>query len=121
MGLKLVYDTDFNLQSAVSNLPIASVVVYLTRSDLSEENENVVQGVKKNGFTLSNVPLELPLELAKSTGKFLRVPKSEAGSGFFCCCLTRNQTDPKIALKKSALKGLFVPSTATSATKKGKK
>jgi len=110
------------LQSAVSNLPIASVVVYLTRSDLSEENESVIQGVKKNGFSLSNVPIELPLEIAKSTGKFLRVPKSDAGSGFFCCCLTRNQTDPKIALKKSALKGLFVPSTtSTSTTKKGKK
>jgi len=110
------------LQSAVSNLPIASVVVYLTRSDLSEENEGVIQGIKKNGFSLSNVPIELPLEIAKSTGKFLRVPKSEAGSGFFCCCLTRNQTDPKIALKKSALKGLFVPSTgSTSTTKKGKK
>jgi len=110
------------LQSAVSNLPIASVVVYLTRSDLSEENEGVIQGIKKNGFTLSNVPIELPLEIAKSTGKFLRVPKSDAGSGFFCCCLTRNQTDPKIALKKSALKGLFVPSTgSTSTTKKGKK
>jgi len=110
------------LQSAVSNLPIASVVVYLTRSDLSEENESVIQGIKKNGFSLSNVPIELPLEIAKSTGKFLRVPKSDAGSGFFCCCLTRNQTDPKIALKKSALKGLFVPSTtSTSTTKKGKK
>jgi len=109
------------LQSAVTNLPIASVVVYLTRSDLSEENENVVQGIKKNGFTLSNVPLELPLEVAKETGKFLRIPKSENGSGLFCCCLTRNQTDPKIALKKSALKGLFVPSTGSSSTKKGKK
>lgn len=110
------------LQSAVSNLPIASVVVYLTRSDLSEENEGVIQGIKKNGFSLSNVPIELPLEIAKSTGKFLRVPKSDTGSGFFCCCLTRNQTDPKIALKKSALKGLFVPSTgSTSTTKKGKK
>lgn len=110
------------LQSAVSNLPIASVVVYLTRSDMSEENEGVIQGIKKNGFSLSNVPIELPLEIAKSTGKFLRVPKSDAGSGFFCCCLTRNQTDPKIALKKSALKGLFVPSTgSTSTTKKGKK
>ena len=120
--MPLVSDFNIDLQSAVSNLPIASVVVYLTRSDLSEENEGVIQGIKKNGFSLSNVPIELPLEIAKSTGKFLRVPKSDAGSGFFCCCLTRNQTDPKIALKKSALKGLFVPSTgSTSTTKKGKK
>lgn len=110
------------LQSAVSNLPIASVIVYLTRSDLTEENEQVVQGIKKNGFTLSNVPLQLPLEVAKETGKFLRIPKTGDGSGLFCCCLTRNQTDPKIALKKSALKGLFVPSTGVASSKtKGKK
>lgn len=105
--------------SAALTLPHCSACVYLTRSSLSAENQETVQSAlssstHKKGYKLTNIPIELDADQASMTqGKFLRIQKS-SGSGFFGAVMTRNQMDPKIALKKAALKGLYIPATKTT-------
>ena len=105
-------------------MPNCSACIYVTRSSLSAENKETVQSAMssfsttKKGFQLTNIPLELsPDEAAATQGKFVRIPKG-TGSGFFGAVMTRNQLDAKIALKKAALKGLYIPAAKPEKTAK---
>lgn len=97
-------------------LPRSAGTVYLTRSSLGKENEEVVQYAlqqlpAKSGFKLTPIPLKLPLDLAQKTyGNYLRVDTSESGSGLFMCTITQNTIqDPRDMARKAALKGLTKP------------
>jgi len=108
-GLKLIL-------AASLLLPRSAATLYLTRSSISKENEEVIQyGISqlpaKSEFKLSPVPLKMPIDVIEkgSAGKYLRLPASESGSGCFLATISRNILDPKHAARKSALKGLLAP------------
>lgn len=100
--------------AASLKLPRSAATVYITRSNLAKENEEVVQYAlstlpPKTGFKLSPIPLKLPIEIAESTYSYLRMEPNEHGSGLFMATITQNIRDPKDILRKQALKGLTIP------------